>query len=155
MMQMPGVAVVRYPVPDCQHQEGCFWKCLLLGMLWPGCLAQHHAVVAITPMRLFRVVFGMSKQMAASLRLGKEKLWLRDGLWVFSWLSYVATQQLLRISLAWGDPVLCHVKGCGRTFAGLALAVASCLAVADMLPPALAQILGSLNEIFSVGSTHC
>ena len=58
---MPGVAVVRYPVPDGQHQEGCFWKCLLLGMLWPGCLAQHCAVVAITPMRLFRVVFGMSK----------------------------------------------------------------------------------------------
>lgn len=68
---------------------------------------------------------GCLKQMAASLRVGKEKLWLGDGLWVFSWLSHIATQQLLRIPLAWGDPVLCHVRGCSRTFAGLALAVAS------------------------------
>lgn len=118
-------------------------------MLWPGCLA-----VAIMPVRLFRALFGILKQIAASLRVGKEKPWLGDGLWVFFWLSHVATQQLLWISLAWGDPVLCHVKGCGRTFAGLALGVASCLAIADMPPPVLAQILGSLNEIFSIGSTH-
>jgi len=93
--------------------------------------------------------------MAASLRVGKEKLWLEDGLGVLSWLSHVATQQLLQICLAWGDPVLCHVKGWGKTFAGLALAVASCLVTADMSLPVLAQILGSPNEIFSIASTHC
>lgn len=61
VMEMFGIAMVRYLVPDYQHQEGRFWKCLLLGMLWLGCLAQNCAVVAITPVQLFRVIFGMSK----------------------------------------------------------------------------------------------
>lgn len=91
-----------------------------------------------------------------SITVGRQgKPWLGDGLWVFYWLSRVATQQLLRISLAWGDPVLCHVKGWGRTFAVLALAATPCLAIADMPLTVLAQILGSLNEIFFIGSTHC
>lgn len=67
----------------------------------------------------------------------------------FSWLSHAATQQLFQMPLAWGDPDLCHVKGCGRTFAGLAPAVA------DPSLPVLAQMLDSLNKIFSMGSTHC
>lgn len=53
-----------------------------------------------------------------------------------------------------GGCVLCHVKGCGRTFAGLALAVTSCLAIADRTLLVLAQILGSLNETFAMESTH-
>lgn len=90
----------------------------------------------------------MIKQMAASQWAGKGKLWLRDGLWVFSWLSHIATQQMLRISLSWCDPILHHVKGYDKTFSGLTLAVAPCLAMADMPLPVLAQILGSLHEIF-------
>lgn len=38
-----------------------FGSALLLGMRWAGCLAQRRAAGAITPLRLFTVVFGMSK----------------------------------------------------------------------------------------------
>lgn len=93
--------------------------------------------------------------MAALLSVHKEKLWRRDMLWVFSQLSHAATQQLLWMSLAGGGCVLYHIKGCGRTFNGLTLAVTSCLPIADKTLLVLAQILGSLNELFAIGSTYC
>lgn len=91
-----------------------------------------------------RVVFGMSKA-DGSITVGRQGKAVTHGRAVGFLL---AVPQLLQIALSWGDPVFCQVRGCGRTFAGLALSVASCLEKADMPSSVLLWILDNQKEIF-------